>query len=92
MASALTPLGTRTRAGFIKKYGAKEGAKKFTEAMDKGLIDRSKMENLGIDDGESVDAEEERQATPGNPSGGGQPLPKGNVGRGAPGTFQKRPG
>lgn len=92
MASALTPLGQRTREGFIKKFGAKEGAAKFQSAMDNGLIDRGKMENVMIASDEDLDPTEGMQATPGNPSGGGQPLPKGNVGRAAQGSFQKRPG
>jgi hypothetical protein len=89
--SQLTPLGQRTRAGFITKYGAKEGARKFDDAMAKGLIDRSKMENVGLSD-ETASDEEEMQATPSNPSGGSQPQPKGGVGRGAAGSFQRRPG
>lgn len=38
-----TPLGVRTLDGFRKQYG-EEGEHKFRQAMDKGLIDRAKME------------------------------------------------
>lgn len=48
--SALTPLGERTKKGFEDKYGKAQGDKKFAEAMDKGLIDRGKMENVGLAD------------------------------------------
>jgi len=67
MASALTPLGQRTRAGFIKKYGAKTGPQKHKEAMDKGLLDRSKQENIGL----TADADE--GAAP-SPAGGSEMM------------------
>jgi hypothetical protein len=106
MPSALTPLGKRTLAGFVSKYGAKQGPAKFRDALDKGLIDRGKMENVGLaDDAETADdaaAAGEEADVPvarGQISQMNAPIvaparsPTGpSVGRGAPGRFQKRPG
>lgn len=69
MASALTPLGQRTKAGFIKKFG-KQGAAKFSAAMDKGLIDRGKMENVGLNDDDSGD----ETSSAGPPPGAGAEM------------------
>ncbi len=62
MASALTPLGQRTKAGFEKKFGKTVGDQKFEAAMSSGMIDRAKMENVGLveppEPGEGSPAEE----------------------------------
>jgi hypothetical protein len=46
----LTPLGRRTLAGFVKRFGEETGERKFQTAMENGTIDRAKMENKGAAD------------------------------------------
>lgn len=43
--AALSPLGARTLAGFVKRYGAQAGKTKFEAAMANGTIDRLKMQS-----------------------------------------------
>jgi hypothetical protein len=69
-APALTPLGERTKAGFEKKWGKKSGDKKFEDAMDNGLIDRGKMENLGL--AADSDAASEGTEAPGDDEAEGE--------------------
>lgn len=61
---ALTAIGRRTLKGFIDKYGAKVGPKRFEEAMANGTIDRGKMENLLVaEDGKDTSAPVEEGST-----------------------------
>jgi hypothetical protein len=118
--TALTPLGHRTLTEFKKRYGDKLGAQKFKAAMDSGLLDRSKLENVFVvGDGDtsgtegsqeelaavdravdrrniagldSVTSRPEPQPNPSKPGKRRVPTGLPNLGRGARGAYQSRPG
>jgi hypothetical protein len=58
--TALTPIGQRTLTEFKKRYGDKDGLKRFTVAMSSGILDRRTMENVFIADNQ--DGEQEGSA------------------------------
>lgn len=101
----LTPLGMRTLAGFNTKYGA-DGERKFREAIDKGLIDSSKMDtevdvqalnsdramkDAEADNTAGVDSTGGIKAKPNPTKPGTRKAPTG-LARNAIGSFQARPG
>ena len=97
-----TPLGVRTLEGFRKQYG-EEGELKFRQAMDKGLIERSKMERAhktvqppksAAKLPHTVEAtnNERARARPQVTAPPAASSPPAGQPRGAPGTYQARKG
>lgn len=98
-----TPLGVRTLEGFRKQYGP-DGEAKFRQAMEKGLIDRGKMERphkTVAPPKSAAKAPMTIEATNNEPtSGPGSrsapkpqatvPAPANSQARAAPGSFQSR--
>lgn len=97
-----TTLGIRTLQGFRKQYG-EEGESKFRQAMAKGLIDGSKMERAHKTADAPKSSSSLRHTVEATNNEGRRPPSKPQVTappatpapgppRGAPGTFQARPG